>query len=77
MNSKEVSSSGLWDALSEMESAASSHLSDKLLIFLSPFRLCYEAGVQAPTLRGNRHGEIDILLAALFLKRSLTDFRSI
>lgn len=46
-------------------------------MFSSPFRLCYEAGVQAPTLKGSRHGENDIILSALFLKRSLTDFRSI
>jgi hypothetical protein len=77
MNSTEKSSSGLWDALAEMESVASSQLRDKLLVFSSPFRLCYEAGVQAPTLKCKRQGEIDILLAALFLKRSLTDFRSI
>ena len=39
-------------------------------------RILYEAGVQCPTIPGGRSAEADMRVAALFLKRTLTDFRA-
>jgi len=71
------SPSGLWDSLSRMETSAAAHLMGKLAAFEQPYRDCYEAGVQAPTLVGKRHQESDMRVAALFLKRTLNDLRSV
>jgi len=68
---------GLWDGCSEMEKAAMRVLSAQLAPFETPLRNCYEAGVQAPTLPGKRHKAEDMRLAALFLKRTLTDLRGV
>lgn len=79
MSSKDncKSPAGMWQACNSMEVAAVA----KLSVDLGPFKIalekCYEAGGQAPTLPGKRHGGNDLLLAALFLKRSLNDLRSI
>ena len=71
------SPSGLWNSLSHMEASAAAHLLAKLAAFEQPFRDCYEAGVQAPTLIGKRHQASDMRVAALFLKRTLNDLRSV
>jgi len=68
---------GLWDGCLEMEKTAMRVLSAQLAPFETPVRNCYEAGVQAPTLPGKRHKAKDIQLAALFLKRTLTDLRGV
>jgi hypothetical protein len=57
---------GLWLACDGMEAAGASALARQLALFESPIRNCYEAGVQAPTLPGRRHKELDMSLAALF-----------
>ncbi len=67
---------GLWLACEDMEASAAIVLSKQLAPFEIPIRKCYEGGVQAPTLEGKRHGEIDMLLAALFLKKALNDLRA-
>jgi hypothetical protein len=68
---------GLWDALTSMEVSSTLRLSESLKPFEAPLRSCYEAGVQAPTLKAKRHQEPDILYAALFLKRALNDLRGV
>lgn len=71
------SSKGLWLACETMEASALTILSKELVKFESPIRKCYECGVQAPTLVGKRQRRLDMLLAALFLKKALSDLRSI
>ena len=73
----ENSPSGLWDACSTLETVASRSLVMQLDAFHAPFRDCYEAGVQAPTLTDDREIAFDMRLAALFLKRSLNDLRAV
>lgn len=68
---------GLWKACAAMEAKVVARISSQLDGFLSPLRDCYEAGVQAPTLPARRGGERDLRLAAIFLKRSLTDLRTV
>lgn len=67
---------GLWDALDEMEPSARIKLASSLVPFEKALRLCYEAGVEAPTLSASRHAEEDVRCAALFLKRCLNDLRA-
>lgn len=68
---------GLWKALDEMEGFARRLLKPVLAPFEEALRICYEAGVQAPTLKAKRHQEADILCASLFLKRMLNDLRAV
>lgn len=72
---KENLPSGLWDACISMETAASQSLTMQLHAFHAPFRDCYEAGVQVPTLTNDHEISLDMRLASLFLKRSLSDLR--
>ena len=58
-----------------MEEGARRMLSPALAPFLGPLRDCYEAGVQVATLPAARDDAEDMRLAALFLKRALTDLR--
>ena len=74
---RENSPSGLWDACDRMETIASRSLAIQLDAFRAPFRDCYEAGVQAPTLTNDHEVASDMRLAALFLKRSLSDLRTV
>jgi hypothetical protein len=67
---------GLWLACASMEAYATAVVSRQLEPIEAPIRECYESGVQVPTLPGKRHGTPDMLLAALFLKKSLNDLRS-
>lgn len=67
---------GLWDACSSMESTARTLVADQLKPFENVVRTLYAAGVQAPTLPSERTSEMDMLIAALFLKKALNDFRS-
>ncbi|MCJ7585089.1 MAG: hypothetical protein MUO30_10025, partial [Anaerolineales bacterium] len=67
---------GLWLACENMEIAAKRVTAKQLEPFEAPIRICYESGVQVSTLPGKRHGTPDILLAALFLKKTLNDLRS-
>lgn len=71
------SPAGLWQACNSMEVAAVVKLSADLRPFHEAIADCYEAGVQVPTLPANRHDGDDLLLAALFLKRTLNDLRSV
>ena len=73
----ESSPSGLWDTCDRLETVASESLVAQLGAFHAPFRDCYEAGVQAPTLTDDREIAFDMRLAALFLKRSLNDLRAV
>lgn len=68
---------GLWFACGEVEKAAKPYLQKQLEPFEQIIRTCYEAGVQAPTLPGKRQNEPDLQYAALFLKKSLNDLRSV
>ena len=77
MNTEQkIGPDGLWVACEGMEAAATIDLSTQLAPFASAIRNCYEAGVQAPTLVATRHKELDTLLSALFLKRTLNDLRA-
>lgn len=67
---------GLWLACLSMEAAAKRITTRQLESYEKPLRKCYESGVQVPTLPSKRHGTPDIMLAALFLKKSLNDLRS-
>jgi hypothetical protein len=67
---------GLWPACASMETYAKRVVSKQLAAFDAPIRDCYESGVQAPTLPGKRQGTPDMVLAGLFLKKSLNDLRS-
>lgn len=67
---------GLWAACEEVEQNARQVLEQELAEFASPVKDVYEAGVQAPTLPSDRHGELHLRVAALFLKRTLVDFRA-
>lgn len=68
---------GLWDACSDVEKRAVGNLSLELHPFVLPIVSCYESGVQAPTLPARRHGLEDMRFAAMFLKRALTDLRTV
>jgi len=67
---------GLWNACVEMEAVGNRVIGAALVHFQRPLRQCYEAGVQAPTLRSLRHTAPDMNAAALFLRRTLNDLRS-
>jgi len=67
---------GLWDALDGMEASARLKLSSDLSPFEKPIRMCYEAGVMAPTLPSNHKQDPTFRSAALFLKRALNDLRA-
>lgn len=66
-----------WEACIQMELNASIVLSKQLFPFNEPIANLYEAGILAPTIPGKRHNEIDMRVAALFLKKSLNDLRAI
>jgi hypothetical protein len=75
MTESRQSPTGLWAATTSAELSAVAILAPVLAPWQAPVQHCYEAGVQAPTLPGKRHGEPDIQMAALFLKKALTDLR--
>lgn len=68
---------GLWKACDKMEMAVAHELRMKLSAFERPITDCYEAGVEVATIIGKRNQEEDMRLAAMFLKRTLTDLRSV
>ena len=74
---QQQSPSGLWDACGGMELVAQAHLTKALEPFRAPLADCYEAGTQVTTLRIDRSSEEDLSFGALFLKRTLNDFRSV
>jgi hypothetical protein len=67
---------GLWLANNMMEAAAASVISQQLSPFTSTVRDCYETGVEVATLPAKGPTKSHMLVAALFLKRSLNDFRA-
>lgn len=67
----------IWPSCNEMEKVADKIISKLFSPYELAFKYLYEAGVQAPTLPSKRIKEKDIIIASLFLKRSLNDFRSI
>lgn len=69
-------SRGLWNALSGLELTSSPEIAKMLKPFVEPITDCYECGVEAPTLDCKREKTKDIIVAALFLKRSLNDLRA-
>ena len=75
MKSATHSPKGLWQACANMEEVSQPQLLMSLEPFSKPVIDCYEVGVQAPTLKGKRHHDLDITYSALFLKRALTDLR--
>jgi hypothetical protein len=71
------SPAGLWESLYPIEAVASNFLEEKFRVFENAIRKCYELGIQATSLPSERHSEPDMQLAALFLKRSLNDLRTV
>lgn len=76
-NSKPTSHRGLWNEIAACEIVASQKLEARLSPIAHGLSLLFEAGSEAPTLIGSRHGELDLRVAALFMKRALTDLRSL
>lgn len=68
---------GLWNACDAMEMSVANELRTQLSDFEKPITDCYEAGVEAATIVGKRNHEEDMRIAAMFLKRTLTDLRSV
>jgi hypothetical protein len=68
---------GLWKSCDIMELSVVNELHKQLSAFEKPLTDCYEAGVQAATIVGKRNHEEDMRIAAMFLKRTLTDLRAI
>lgn len=66
----------LWHASEVSELTAFNVLAEQLKSFDLPIKKVYAAGVQAPTLPGKRTQELDLMFAALFLKKALNDLRS-
>jgi hypothetical protein len=66
-----------WEAYDDLELSARETVTSQLMVFLPIVKNCYELGVQAPTLKCPRKSERDMLVAGLFLKKSLNDFRSV
>lgn len=77
MGQNKRTADGLWDILCEVESKAAGLLNTVLNDFEEPFRRAYECGVEVVTLPSKRKHQRDLLAGGLFLKRSLTDLRSI
>jgi hypothetical protein len=67
----------LWDGLDSLEIAAKELVSLTLDPFKHSIRSIYLAGITAPTLPGTKKNNVDLELAALFLKRALSDFRGV
>jgi hypothetical protein len=67
---------GLWLENNMMEASAASVISQQLSPFTSAVRDCYEAGVEVATLPAKGTTKAHMLVAALFLKKSLNDFRA-
>jgi len=67
---------GVWALLDKAEHSASLKLADVLQEFEEVFQLSYEAGVIIPTLR-HKNQNSDFRHAALYLRRTLNDFRSV
>jgi hypothetical protein len=68
---------GLWDALALCEASAEAQLSELLNQLADPIRKCYECGVEVATLPNRTSHNLDKQIAAVFLKRALTDLRAI
>jgi hypothetical protein len=68
---------GLWNSCSYSEAIASKTFDAILEPFENAFKNCYESGVEATTFKCTRSNDEDMKIAASFLKRSLTDFRTV
>jgi len=78
MNEKQNNKTfSFWEALENAEIKAEDLIHHQLSSFTDPFVNCYEAGVRAPFLPLRRYGALDLRVAGLFLKRTLTDLRVI
>lgn len=71
------SAAGLWKTSDKSEAVAVERVKQQLKPFRGPLTRCYEAGVQVATLPASNHGAPHLSLSALFLKRTLTDLRSV
>lgn len=67
---------GVWALLDKAEHSASLKLADALQEFEEAFQFSYEAGVIIPTLRHKIQNR-DFRHAALYLRRTLNDFRAV
>jgi len=70
---------GLWKATLEMELVAEKKLQTMLKPYEPITEMLYECGVEVATLKSKRaaNNDDDLIVAALFLKRCLNDFRTI
>lgn len=77
MNNESIE--GLWNYTVEMEITASHKLKEVILPYEKPLQDLYECGVEVVTLKSVRspNSNEDLRMAALFLKRCLTDLRAI
>lgn len=76
MNERPITPEGLWDASLSMEEGARIALHPQLTAFEPAIRSCYEAGVQVAALPVRVAAREHIDVAALFLKKTLTDLRA-
>src|SRR5256885_720400 len=69
------SAEGLWKASAEMELSARSALRADLSDYEPALEGCYEAGVQSAAIGAGKEIPAHLAVAALFLKKALTDLR--
>lgn len=68
---------GLWEETFKAEITASLILKDALKPFIEPVSDVYECGIEVVTLPSGIHNHIHLKMAALFLKRALSDLRGV
>lgn len=66
-----------WDYLGYMEASAIEKNNDTIKPWDETAKKCMTLAILAPLLKGEKSSEDSVKLAAAFLKRSMTDFRSI
>jgi hypothetical protein len=70
-------SEGKWEGLQKLEDKSARIIGKALEPYHIPVKDCYECGVEVAELKSRRIPTIDVVLAAMYLKRSLTDLRVI
>ena len=66
---------GYWNRLSYLENITSPRLGRSLRSWEPCIAMCYELGISVPTLPSQHNPRDDIQVAALMLKRTITDLR--
>ena len=66
-----------WEVLEDIEALSRASMASDLVGWETIVRNCIEAGALVPMLPAKNHGQFRLLAAAPFLKRSLTDLRSL